>query len=193
MKFRMTLAALAMFPAGGAFAQDECTAYSAEDPYDLTEDQLAGFYDCLSDKMAEGYAAEGDEIGSVYREWTSAQTRLGIAPTHGNRAVRTYANDIAAEQYLQFAEDIEMPAGSILAKESISFSSKRAAARPGPLFLMTKLEEGGAPETNDWLYAGVQPNGKVMRVSQSFCHDCHIGFDYQDSLGYPVEETRVSQ
>ena len=112
--------------------------------------------------MAEGYAAEGDEIGSVYREWTSTQTRLGIAPTHGNRAVRTYANDIAADQYLQFAEDIVMPAGSILAKESISFSSKRGAARPGPLFLMTKLEEGGAPETNDWLYAGVQPNGKVM-------------------------------
>lgn len=192
MKFRMTLAALAMFPAGAAFAQD-CTAYTAEDPFDLTEDEIVAFYDCLSDQMAEGYAANDDPVGSVYREWTATQTRPGLAGVHGNRLLNTYANDIAAEQYLQFAEDIEMPAGSILAKESITLSSKRGAARPGPLFVMTKLEEGGAPEADDWLYAGVQPNGKVMNVKQSFCHDCHVAYDYQDNLGYPVEETRVSQ
>ncbi len=192
MKFRLTLAALAMLPASAALAQD-CTAYTAEDPFDLTEAEIVGFYDCLKDRMAEGYGAEGDPVGSVYRDWTITQTAPGLAGVHGNRLLITFANDIAAEQYTQYAEDIEMPVGSILAKESITLSTKRQAARPGPLFVMTKLEEGGAPETDDWLYAGVQPNGKVMNIKQSFCHDCHVAYDYQDNLGYPLEEVRLSQ
>jgi len=42
-----------------------------------------------------------------------------------------------------------MPVGSVLAKESITVSIKKKAARVGPLFTMKKLEAGGAPETGD--------------------------------------------
>ncbi|PUB09872.1 cytochrome P460 family protein [Yoonia sediminilitoris] len=192
MKFRAALTALALFPASTAFAQD-CTAYTAEDPYDLTEAEIAAFYDCLKESMAEGYASQGDAVGNAYRDWTITQTAPGLAGVHGNRLLITYANEFAAEQYLQYAEDITMPVGSVLAKESITLSSKRQAARPGPLFIMTKLAEGEAPEADDWLYAGVQPNGKEMKIKQSFCHDCHVNYDYQDNLAYPLEEVRISQ
>lgn len=192
MKIRALVAAFALFPASAAVAQD-CTAYTAEDPFDLDEAQIVAFYDCLKDQMAEGYGSQGDAVGSEYRNWTITQTAPGLAGVHGNRLLITYANDIAAEQYLQYAEDITMPVGSVLAKESITLSSKRQAARPGPLFIMTKLAEGEAPDADDWLYAGVQPNGKVMNVKQSFCHDCHVAYDYQDNLGYPLEEVRIGQ
>ena len=85
-----------------------------------------------------------------------------------------------------------MPAGSILAKESVTFSKKKKMARPGPLFVMTKLAAGEAPETGDWYYSGLQPNGKAMKVKQSFCHNCHSAFEDQDFLAYPVEEVRIS-
>ena len=86
-----------------------------------------------------------------------------------------------------------MPVGSILAKNSISLSIKKKKARPGPLFIMTKMDTGSIPETNDRLYPGLQPNGKVMKIKKSFCHDCHEAFEVSDYLAYPVEEVRLGQ
>ena len=56
---------------------------------------------------------------------------------------------------------------------------------------MTKMEAGSIPETNDWLYGGLQPNGKPMKFKQAFCHDCHAGWEEQDFLAYPLEEVRL--
>ena len=86
-----------------------------------------------------------------------------------------------------------MPVGSVLAKESISLSVKKKMARPGPLLIMTKMEAGSIPETNDWFYAGLQPNGKVMKIKQSFCHDCRETYEDSDYLAYPVEEVCLIQ
>ncbi|MEO9516331.1 MAG: cytochrome P460 family protein [Paracoccaceae bacterium] len=191
MKYTSYVAAF-LLTAGMAAA--DCADITVEDAFDLEEADINALYTCLGDTMAEGYAKEGDEIGSSFRDWAVSATRPAVAGPHGNRALLTFANDIAAEQYLKFEdENVQMPVGSILAKESISISIKKKKARPGPLFIMTKLEAGGAPETGDWLYAGLQPNGKVMKVKQSFCHDCHVGWEDSDMLAYPLEEVRVSQ
>ncbi|MEO9819056.1 MAG: cytochrome P460 family protein [Paracoccaceae bacterium] len=193
MKYTSYVAAAAFVLTAG-MATADCADISVDDAFDLEQSDVDALYTCLGDKMAEGYAKEGDEIGSSFRDWTVSATSAAIAGPHGNRALLTFANDIAAEQYLKFEdENVQMPVGSILAKESISISIKKKKARPGPLFIMTKLEAGGAPDTGDWLYAGLQPNGKVMKVKQSFCHDCHVGWEDSDMLAYPLEEVRVSQ
>jgi len=187
----MTLAAGFALTAGAAAAQD-CTNIGVESFFDLEEAQVVSLYDCLKDKMAEGYAKEGDEVGSNFRNWAPTATRIAVAGPHSERLLLTFANDIAAEQYLKFEEEgVEMPVGSILAKESISISKKKKTARPGPLFIMTKMETGSIPETDDWLYGGLQPNGKPMKFKQSFCHNCHIGWEDQDALAYPLEEVRI--
>ena len=178
--------------AGAANAAD-CPV-DVDDPFDLEAAQIEDIYNCLKDAMAEGYAKEGDEVGANYRSWTVTSTRPAVAGPHGNRLLQTFANDVAAEQYLKFAEEgVKMPAGSVLAKESITISKKKKQARVGPLFIMTKMEDGAIPETDDWLYAGLQPNGKVMKIKQSFCHDCHGGFTHSDSLGYPAHDVRLGQ
>ncbi|WP_281858695.1 cytochrome P460 family protein [Litoreibacter halocynthiae] len=167
-------------------------AVDVEDPFDLEAAQINEIYDCLKDAMAEGYAKEGDEVASSFRSWTVTSTRPAVAGAHGNRLLQTFANDISAEQYLKFVEEgVKMPVGSVLAKESITISKKKKQARVGPLFIMTKMEDGAIPETADWLYAGIQPNGKVMKIKQSFCHDCHASYADQDMLAYPLEEVRV--
>jgi len=191
---RKLVCAAALTIAASAASAEDCTAITVEDAFDLTEDQINVLYDCLQEKMATGYAKEGDAVGANYRTWAATATRPGVAGPHGNRLLNTFANDVAAEQYLKFEEDgFEMPVGSVLAKESITVSIKKKAARPGPLFIMTKVGADEAPETAGWLYSGLQPNGKVMKVKQSFCHDCHVGWEVQDHLGYPLEEVRLSQ
>jgi hypothetical protein len=190
---RIAIAAAALtLSATAAFAED-CKNVGVESAFDLEEAQVVALYDCLKDKMATGYAKAGDATGSAYRSWAPTATRPAVAGPHGNRLLNTFANDIAAEQYLKFEEEgFVMPVGSVLAKESITISKKKKTARPGPLFIMTKMEAGSIPETNDWLYGGLQPNGKPMKFKQSFCHDCHAGWEEQDFLAYPLEEVRLS-
>ncbi|KIT16406.1 cytochrome P460 family protein [Jannaschia aquimarina] len=182
------LAAAAMLAAlaSPAAAQD-CTIEG--DHWSLDDAAVTALYDCMSQKMLDGYTKEGNEIAAAYRDWQPSASRPAVAGPHGERFLMTFANDIAAEQYLAFAQgDFEMPVGSVLAKESIA--NRDGTARVGPLFIMTKVDD--APEFDNWVYSGVQPNGKELRISQAFCHDCHAAFEDQDSMGYPLEEVRLS-
>ena len=196
MKLHTSLAAAALglaLTATTALAEN-CAVITVEDQFDLEADEIVALYDCLADKLAEGYGKAGDKVGANYRSWAPTSTRPAIQGAHGNRILNTFANDIAAEQYLQYQEeDFTMPVGSVLAKESITISIKKKTARPSPLLMMTKMEVGSIPETNDWLYTGVQPNGKTMKVKQSFCHDCHEAYEDSDFLAYPMEEVRLGQ
>ncbi len=193
MNIRTILAtgAAALAFTSGAHAADCKT--DVEDAFDLTGAQIEEIYACISDKMLEGYTKGDNEVAAVYRTWTPTATRPAVAGPHGNRLLNTFANDIAAEQYLKFEEEgVVMPAGSVLAKESIKVNVKKSKAVVGPLFIMTKGEAGAAPDAGDWIYSAVQPGGKPMKIKQSFCHNCHEAFEGQDALGYPLEEVRVS-
>ena len=170
-----------------AAAEEACPVEGG--PWDLDAAAVAALYACMEGRMAEGYAAGGDPIAAAYRGWTAAATRPALAGPHGERFLQTFANDVAAEAYLRFREgDFAMPVGSVLAKES--FAVRDGTARVGPLFVMEKVE--GAAEHGGWSYSAVQPDGTPMGISQGFCHDCHGGFEARDSMGYPLEEVRVS-
>ena len=185
---RITPAIVAVVLAGPAVAQPSCTLPA--DRYEMTEEQIDALYACMEGFMLEGYQAEGDAVAMAYRGWTQASTRPAVAGVHGERFLNTFVNDVAAEQYLKFEEgDFEMPVGSVLAKEMIGVRDN-GEARRAPLLIMTKVDD--APETDGWRYSGVQPTGQALTVSQSFCHDCHGGYEASDSMGYPVPEVRAS-
>ena len=185
-------AAALMMTGNAAQAQQDPTCTSdAESVWDMSAEEVKSFYACMEAWMAQCYAQNGHEVGSNYRDWTVSSTRPAVAGPHSARLLQTFANDTAADQYLKFeTEGVEMPAGSVLAKES--FALKDGKGVIGPLFIMTKLEEGASPETDDWRYAMLNNSGGEMRVSQSFCSDCHANWKAQDNLAYPMEEVRVS-
>lgn len=186
------VASAVLFTSSAAMAQEACPV-SVLEPFDLTEADINSIYDCMKDRLTAAYTKQGSKVGENYRNWAVTATRPAVAGAHGERLLLTFANPIGAEQYLKFEEeDFAMPAGSVLAKESIKINKKKKAAVVGPLFLMTKLEAGGAPEAGDWRYDAIAPNGKPMKIKQSFCAACHEGFADQDYLGYPVEEVRIS-
>lgn len=188
-RFALTAAAAMLLTAGSAHAQD-CSI--DKDPYDLTGDEITAIYACVSEALVAGYQNGDNPVAAVYRDWTATATRPGLAGPHGERFLMTYANDIGADTYMQYAfEDVEMPAGSVLAKESFRFSDE-GAMRRGPLFIMEKVAAGTADDYDNWVYSAVQPNGNAMGISQAFCHDCHVAYSDQDNLGYPLEEVRIS-
>ncbi|MDU8942791.1 cytochrome P460 family protein [Ovoidimarina sediminis] len=186
-------AVAAFFLTAPAARAVDCPVAEGTDRFPLNDEEVLALYDCIKDWMAESYASEGDEIGATYRSWTVTATRPAVAGAHSERFLQTFANDIAAEQYLKFeTEGVTMPVGSVLAKESFGINAKTNMLRRGPLFIMTKVAAGEAPDTMGWVYSALQPNGKPMTFKQSFCHDCHAGWEDQDALAYPLEEVRVT-
>ncbi|MGY9055479.1 MAG: hypothetical protein ACKVGZ_07730 [Alphaproteobacteria bacterium] len=106
----------------------------------------------------------------------------------------TWVNDTGALEYMKYNEDPKTPVVTVLVKESFSVNGK-GKAKAGPLFIMEKAAAGKSPETNDWYYMMVAPNGTPMGINViPACNDCHVGgFSHQGSLGYPVEEARITK
>ena len=181
---------------GGAAHAGSCKADKAGE--DLSFGEAAAVYDCLKDKMVKGYKKGGKrwipaEYVNDYRGWMPASTGPAAPGQHGGRFLMTYVNDIGHDAYVRYAEDIEMPVGTVIAKESFSVS-KKGKARSGPLFIMEKVAEGTSPSTGDWYYMMVSAKGAPQAVNVArACHDCHSGFEDQDFMGYPVEEVRLGQ
>lgn len=181
---------------GGTAHAASCNAGKAGE--DLSLGEAAAIYDCLKDKMVKGYQKGGKrwipaEYVNGYRDWKAASTGPAAPGVHGGRFLMTYVNDAGFEAYTQYAEGVEMPVGTLIAKESFTVNGK-GKAKAGPLFIMEKVAEGASPETGDWHYMMVSPKGAPQAVNVvSACHDCHSGYEEQDYLGYPVEEVRLGQ
>ncbi len=160
---------------------------------DITAEQATELYECIKEKMREGYGSADAPFSKEYQAWKVTATAPAAPGAHGKRFLITYANETAHGEYVKFSEeraDNPMPVGSILAKESFGVT-KKGAVKAGPLFVMEKVAKGSADEFGNWVYSAVQPKGKVMKIKQGFCHGCHAAFEDQDALGYPVEEVRL--
>ncbi len=193
MKIQIALSVLAAavisLSTGTAHAQD---CKTDKDPYDLVDAEVLALYDCIKDAQLAGYSAGDNAWAAEYRDWNATATRPALPGFHGERFLNTFANDIAVEQYLKYeTEGVVMPVGSVLAKESFKVN-KEGVVKRGPLFFMEKVGADAEENSDGWFYSAVQPNGKPMRIKQSFCHDCHWGFADQDGMGYPVEDVRLT-
>ena len=95
-----TAATVTLFGAAQPALADghECTF--DKDPIDFDQSEIDALYACIVDDLAAGYATEGHAIGSVYRDWAPTATGPYNPGPHGDRFLNTFANDIAAEQYL---------------------------------------------------------------------------------------------
>lgn len=189
-------AMLALTPAASAAA--DCKTDKARD--ELTPAEAQGLYDCLKDQMLEGYAKATDVPGVPgYRDWKLVTNAPLVSATHGGMFVNHWVNDKGADLYTKWEEmdGAKFAAGTIFAKESFRVTKKGEVKR-GPLFLMEKVAAGGAPDTDDWIYTRLFPNGKYQRTlgnksdKMTFCHDCHAAtLDSQDAAFFPPEEYRV--
>lgn len=164
---------------------------------DMSFEDALKVYECLKDDLQAGYQKGGKAwIPAAhvndYPSWTAASTMPANPGFHGGRFLMTYVNAVGAEEYMKYAENPSIPAGTVLAKESFSVTES-GKVRKGPLFLMEKVAAGTSPKTDDWFYYMVSAKGKPQAVNVfAACSECHQGnFGDTGGMGYPVEEARV--
>ena len=178
-----------------AAAKSKCDPNKAGDKLSFKEANKV--YDCIKKSLLAGYL-KGPKRWipksrvQNYRKWTAVSTLPANPGVHGGRFLYTYVNKVGAKEYLKYADKgVKMPAGTLIAKESFSVT-KKGKVRPGPLFFMEKAKAGASPQSNDWFYYLVAPNGRPLAVKvMKACHECHSGFAQRDNLGYPLEDARV--
>lgn len=173
----------------------DCNAGKAGD--DLSYSEANVVYTCIADALHAGYKKGNkrwinpDHVAN-YRGWIQASTLPANPGFHTNRFLMTWVNDIGAAEYLKFADNPDMPAGTVLAKESFSVNDDGSVVK-GPLFLMEKVAKGASPESDDWYYSMVSAKGAPQGINVKVaCVECHTGnFGEQGSMGYPVEDVRA--
>lgn len=185
----------------------------ADPAAEVTDEDATALYACLTAMLESHLAAleAGETIESpswllsdrpearAFLSWGSVTTGPYISATHGERYVVNLADAAAMPTYSQFEDGSPMPMGGILGKPSFTIS-ETGEARLGPLFLMEKAEEGAFPDTGDWIYTAILPNGSTMGRTggansggMQFCADCHLGVGFEtDSMTYLPEEYRIA-
>lgn len=169
-----------------------------DNPAVLSKEEALRVYSELMDQMDKGYASSRLGIISDYQNWPKYNDAPFVSATHGERYVNSYANKIArAHGTLKDGE--KLAAGSVLAKDSMTVTVENHIF-PGALFVMEKLPEGGSPQTADWRYIMVMPDGSLFGDTTGYqskavvyCHDCHEAVASRDFTFYVPEDYRVGK
>ncbi len=147
---------------------------------ELSGEEAEAVYECLRQSLHDGYKSGGKgwipaDYVNDYPSWVRASKFPAAPGVHGNRFLNTYVNETGAAEYVKYAEEPTIPAGTLIAKESFSVNDDGKVS-PGPLFLMEKAAAGASPETDDWYYMMVAPNGSPQAVNvMTACSECHQG------------------
>ena len=149
-----------------------------ENPAELSKEGAERIYASLQRRMERGYAVAQLDFLINYQYWPRFNDAPYISATHGQRFVNVYANRMATT-YGTLEKGQVLPAGSVLAKDSMTVTDE-GRVFPGAFFIMQKLAAGTSPDTGDWRYVMVMPDGSVFgdsigtRASAvAYCHACH--------------------
>jgi len=161
-KAKTLFAAISVSVVGAAYAQDddETGHVTLDNPADLSLEEANEIYDELRERMAKGYALAELPIIDDYQSWTRYNSAPYLSATHGRRFVNNFAND-KASAYGKLGEGEVYPEGTVFAKDSLTVIDD-SRVFPGAMFIMEKLAPETSPETADWRYVMVLPDGTTL-------------------------------
>jgi hypothetical protein len=176
--------------------RDSAGHFRVADPANVSAADAEAVYQELVVSMAEAYKLSGSAYAADYLRWTRFNTAPYRSVTHGRRYINNYAN-AAGRAYGRYEEAGVMPVGTVLAKDSFSIN-KSGEVLPGPLFLMEKMAPGFNPESADWRYTMILPDGSFLGTTKgesantvAFCVPCHAAAGRgQDHLFFPRQQYR---
>jgi hypothetical protein len=140
------------------------------------------------------------EIGAGFESWTVVTKFAHVSPTHGNRFVDIFVNDVGLAAY---TSDADFPVGTVIVKKSYERDGDKPSATLGPVFVMEKREAGFSPDHEDWYYAirWENPTPKFQKqfggpfywrspsAKVSYCWKCHDNYDRE--VGLPPKQART--
>lgn len=160
------------------FAQAEKGHITIDNPGKLSEQDIRSVYQRLAEQMSKGYGLSEFDFARDYTTWRRYNRLPYLSATHGNRYVNNYASGITQGYGKLKPGDVFAP-GTIMAKDSFTVT-KQGKVFAGALFIMEKLKPGSSPNTADWRYVMVMPDGSLFGDSAgetaaqiAYCHDCH--------------------
>ncbi|WP_372571085.1 cytochrome P460 family protein [Ruegeria jejuensis] len=182
---------------GAAVVHAQTSAESAhiaiENPAELTKEEAQEIYDDMSRRMARGYAASRLDLIAWFQDWPRFNDAPYVSATHGQRYVNSYANKVATN-YATLKPGEKLPVGTVLAKDSVTVTDD-GRVFPGALFVMEKLAAGKNPDTADWRYIMVMPDGSLFgdtmgsrRAAVAYCHVCHEAVADRDYTFFVPED-----
>lgn len=164
---------------------------------DIHADEVNQIYAELKNRMAKGYGLSRLTLARNYQSWKRFNSAPYLSATHGQRFVNNYANHIG-RAYGTLKDGERFPEGTVLAKDSITIMDN-GKFFPGALFIMEKLRAGKSPDTADWRYVVVNPDGSLYgdttgELSElvAYCHTCHQAKSNKDYVFFIPEEYRIN-
>ncbi len=158
-----------------------------ENPKKLTAAEANDIYRNIIKELSGMYAISDDPTAREFLKWKRYNTSPYLSATHGNRYVNNYAN-AKASNYAASQQGEAATAGAIFAKDSFTITNE-GKVFGGALFLMEKLSPGTSPNTADWRYWMILPDGSLHGDSRGdspenmkFCHTCHKVVAKKDHL-----------
>lgn len=152
--------------------------FAVGDPAELSDADAEHIYRRLTDDLRNGYRLSGHPVAGAYQAWPRFNRSPYRSATHGERFVNNYANGLG-RAYGAFERAGLMPVGTIVAKDSFTVTAD-GDVLPGALFVMEKMARGFNPESRDWRYTMIMPDGSVFGVTKGensdkvqFCMSCH--------------------
>lgn len=152
--------------------------FSVSNPAELSDADAEDIYRRMSAPLKKGYLLSNHPVARAYQSWSRVNTAPYRSETHGERFVNNYANGMG-RAYGSFENAGELPAGSIVAKDSFAVT-EAGGVFAGPLFVMEKMPKGFNAKSRDWRYTMIMPDGSVFGVTEGpdsqkvdFCITCH--------------------
>ena len=184
-------------PTGAPMIAPPSRHFRVERPADLADADALTIYDRILGDMIAFYRRSGNLYAEVYRTWRRYNVTPYLSATHGRRYVNNYANS-RAKAYGKTEKAGTFPEGSVLAKDSFEVTD-RGDVLTGPLFLMEKMKAGFNPESRDWRYMMIMPDGSLFGTTNGehserveFCAECHrAAGDDRDHLFFVPGKHRV--
>lgn len=169
--------------------------FKIKNPAQLTAAEAMSIYDNISEQMFKGYRLSDIVAAKAFGKWRRYNSVPYNSATHGNRYVNNYANPLA-KRYGNLKTGEILPKGAVIAKDSFTVTSDRSVFA-GALFVMEKLAPGESPQTGDWRYQMIMPDGSLFGDTKgagsnevAFCHGCHAVQKEQDFLYFIPEPFR---
>ena len=171
----------------GKTNSDPVRHFRIEKPGHLNMNDALSIYARIKNKMAKGYGLSRNRLIKNYTRWRRFNKTPYLSATHGNRYINTYGN-ARSYKYSTMKPGEKLQAGAVLAKDSFTVTRTKGIFA-GAIFVMQKLQPGVSPETGDWRYVQIMPDGSLFGDSRGdgaskmkFCHSCHRNVSKTDYL-----------
>ncbi len=172
--------------------------FTIPNPANLQPAETEQVYRRILPTMKKAMDMSDNRDAKAYTKWRRFNSAPYRSAQHGQRYVNNYGNR-TGEAYGGFENAGVMPVGTVLAKDAFSVD-KQGRVRPGPLFIMEKMDKGFNAPSGNWRYVMILPDGSLLGETNgensenvAFCVPCHAAEADRDHLFFLPKEFRAAR